>query len=128
MSRLFLSGLALALCGAMLAAPTASAQDMAPEPQVTIDFEDAELDAFAHAYVEIEDLQMRYQAEYGEVDDPAAMQQIQDQFHAEATEAIEESGISVERYEAVIMATQADPEFAQEVLERVEAIRVERAG
>jgi len=114
----------LVLLAALLIAPAALAQQDVAAP----DFDEQELDSFAEAYVDIETLQIQYQAQFAEVEDPAEVQQAQQQFQADASEIIEDQGLTMERYEEIIMATQTDPEFAASVLERVEVVRAERQG
>lgn len=128
MTRFLSRGLTLALFAALFAAPVAFAQGTpppAPQPQmeVTTDFTDEELDAFAQAYIDIEAVQMRYQNEYGTIEDPTQAQQVQEQFQTEVFAILDESAIDAQRYEQVIMATQADQEFAQNVLMRIEMLR-----
>lgn len=133
MNRILTRTLAIALFVALLGAPAAFAQDTPPPPppqqeapQVEIDFTDDELDSFAEAYVDVEELQARYQAEFGTVDDPEEAQQIQQRFQSEVNQAIEGQGIDAERYDQIIQATQVDPEFTEGVLVRIEEARSER--
>jgi hypothetical protein len=129
MNRIVARGITLAVFAALLAAPAALAQEVAPpQPEIVTDFDEAELDAFASAYLDIEGLQIHYQTEYGDVDDPEQVQQLQLQFQHEAAEILDDAGITVEKYEQIIIAAQADEQFAEDLIARIEALRIQRAG
>jgi hypothetical protein len=136
MIRFLSRGLALTLFAALLAAPAALAQATPPADQqvpqqqqaVPIDFTETELDAFAEVYVEIEDIRAGYQAEYGAVEDPTEAQAIEQRFQNDVMEVISASDIEPERYDQVIMATQMDQDFTESLIERIEAVRMERMG
>jgi hypothetical protein len=125
MSRHFTRVLTLLALFGLIVAPAVMAQDAAPAPA---DFEDAELTTFAEAYLNIELLQVQYQAEHGDIEDPEQMQAVQQQFEEEALGVIEESGLSVERYGEIIVAAQTNEEFAEGLIERIETVRAQRAG
>jgi hypothetical protein len=125
MSRHFTRVLTLIAFFGLIVAPTVLAQDVAPAPA---DFEDAELTTFAEAYLNIELLQVQYQAEHGDIEDPEQMQAVQQQFEEEALGVIEKSGLSVERYGEIIVAAQTNEEFAEGLIERIETVRAQRAG
>ena len=126
MTRLFSRALALVLFAAVAAAPMALAQQVAPQPQVDTEFTEDELNQFSEAYVDLELLQVQYQSEHGDVQDEAEMMQIQQQFQADALQTLQESGIDPERYEQIIVATQTNPELAEDLVERIERVRTER--
>lgn len=134
MTRHLIRGVALALFAALLAAPAAFAQETAPPPappptdpqpqqQVEVDLTDDELDSFAEAYLDIEQLQASYEQQLGAVDDPAQAQEIQQQFNDEAMQTLETSGIGAERYDEIIRAAQTDPELADNIVTRLDEMR-----
>lgn len=130
MTRHLTRGLALALFVALLAAPDALAQQTAPpqtapqpQQQAQVELADDELDSFAEAYLDIEQLQMTYEQRLGAVEDPAQAQQIQQEFSTEAMQTLESSGIGAERYDEIIRAAQTDPALADEIVTRLDEMR-----
>ncbi len=127
MSSPLIRVLGIAAVAMLLAAPTAFAQQTAPPPPtpqaVETDFSDEELDSFAEAYVGVEALRTQYQMQYGEVEDPTEMQNVQQRFAEDATEIIADAGLEADRYDMIIMATQADEELAADVIARIERLQ-----
>lgn len=126
-----LSALALGL-GASLG--TSAAQDAAPEapaPQMEAPasaapaMDDAKLKSFAVAFLEVSQVTQQYQpqiASAGSVEDQQKLQQEAGEKMVQAVNASE--GITVDEYNMIIQAAQADPELAQ----RVNAHITEAAG
>lgn len=132
MIRHLTRGLALILFAALLAPATFSqgtppppAQEQPMPQQAQVDLTDAELDAFAEAYLDIEGLQRTYEQRLGAVEDPAQAQQIQQEFNVEAQQTLEESDLAPERYDEIIRAAQTDPELAQQIVTRLDEMRAD---
>jgi len=103
---------------ALFAAPV-TAQDMEPEP-VEVELTDEEKEAIATAYVDLQELQAQYREEFADLQDPEEAQQVQQQFREEQQGIVEDSGISLERYDQAIQATQTDAELRDELLALIE--------
>jgi len=111
-------GLSIFVVLALFAAPVA-AQDMEPEP-VQVELTDEEKEAIATAYVDLQELQAQYREEFADLQDPEEAQQVQQQFQEEQQGIIEDNGISLERYDQAIQATQTDAELRDELLALIE--------
>jgi hypothetical protein len=118
----------LFVLAALFMVPATFAQDEAPAPPaVEHDFTAEELDAFAEAYVDVEEVQARLQAEHGEVDDPEEAVRVQSEFEQEVAGVVEARGLDADRYDQIVRASQSDQEFAQELLSRIADARQRRA-
>lgn len=120
MNRSFIRIASLFAFVALFFAPAAFAQDA--------DFSDEELTAFANAYVDVEDIQARFDEAVAETDDPEQAEAVQAQYQEEINQAIAKNGLETTRYDAVVQAMQEDTEFAQRVLAKVQEVREERMG
>lgn len=136
MQRRFAGMIGLFLFAALMTAPVATAQDQdppaaqddAPAPAVVDnDFSAEELDAFAEAYVDVEEVQARYLAEHAEIEDPEEAVRIQSEFEQEVAGAVEARGLNAESYDAIVRTSQTDEEFAQALLARIAEARERRA-
>jgi len=116
--RFLAKGLSIFVVLALFAAPVA-AQDMEPEP-VQVELTDEEKEAIATAYVDLQELQAQYREEFADLQDPEEAQQVQQQFQEEQQGIIEDNGISLERYDQAIQATQTDAELRDELLALIE--------
>lgn len=112
---------------ALLAVPQVYAQDApAPAPQEQVEYSDEELRAFANAYVDVEDLQANYQPQIEAAEAPEEAEALQQQFQAEVDETIVTHGLNAESYDAIVQATQTDPDFSEQVLALIQEVREER--
>jgi len=116
--RFLAKGLSIFVVLALFAAPV-TAQDMEPEP-VEVELTDEEKEAIATAYVDLQELQAQYREEFADLQDPEEAQQVQQQFREEQQGIVEDSGISLERYDQAIQATQTDAELRDELLALIE--------
>lgn len=123
MNRSFIRVAALFAFFALLAAPAAFAQDV-----TSADVNDEELTAFANAYVDVEAIQARYDAEVAATEDPEEAEAIQARYQDEINGAIAGYGIETTRYDALVQSMQTDTEFAQRVRAKVQEVREERMG
>lgn len=116
--RFLAKGLSIFVVLALFAAPV-TAQDMEPEP-VEVELTDEEKEAIATAYVDLQELQAQYREQFADLQDPEEAQQVQQQFREEQQGIVEDSGISLERYDQAIQATQTDAELRDELLALIE--------
>lgn len=128
MNRGFTRFLALFVFVALLAAPQAFAQD-APAPaaqEQQAEFSDEELRAFANAYVDVEELQNAYQPQIEAAEAPEDAEALQQKLQAEVDAKIAERGLDAERYDSIVQASQASPDFSEQVLALIQEVREER--
>ncbi|MFW6089788.1 MAG: DUF4168 domain-containing protein [Gemmatimonadota bacterium] len=127
-----LAGLALV---AGLQAPGLVAQEQvppqeqpAPQPQQQeapdIEISDGEMEQFAQAYLEVEEIQLELNEELQAAQMPEEAQQIQQEANQEMETAITEEGMDVERFSLIVQAINADPELQEEFA----ATRMELTG
>jgi hypothetical protein len=116
----------LFVLAAIFMAPAALAQEQAPPMPSPEEFTAEELDAFAEAYVDVEEVQARFQAEYGEVTDPEEAVRVQQVFQEEVSGAVQARGLDAERYDAIVRTSQVDEDFAQVLLTRINDARQNR--
>jgi hypothetical protein len=128
--RYFAGMIGLFVCAALFIAPTVYAQDGAQDAPAPVaaeqNFTAEELDAFAEAYVDVEEVQARFQADHGQIDDPEEAVRVQEEFEREVAEAVEARGLGAERYDEIVRASQTDEEFAQGLLARIDEVRQQR--
>lgn len=103
-----------------LAAPmtVAIAQDAAPvEPAMPAPaLDDAKLQSFAMAYLEVGRIVQAAQPRIEATADPSEQEAIRQQANAEMVEAVESAeGITVEEYTAILAGAQTDPDLAQRI-------------
>ena len=86
-------------------------------------FSDDELEQFAQAFVEVEEVRNEYGPRLGEAEDMESATEIQQEANELMTSAIEDNGLTVETYNAIAQSTQADPELREKILGKVEGQR-----
>lgn len=84
---------------------------------------DQELGAFAKAYVEIQEIRLKYEPRLKEVQDPKEIERIQRETDSKAEEAVEQQGLSVESYSRIFAAANGDGELRQRILRLIEKER-----
>ncbi len=117
-----------ALLSAGLMAATAHAQQdpaAAPEqPQAeapAMDFSDEQLQQFADASEEIVVISEEYTERLQSAEDQAAQQEVQMEANDKMVEAVEDSGLDVDTFNAIGQAVQQDPELMQRVQEMAQS-------
>lgn len=133
-SKLFLTiaaatGLSVAAAMPVMAQPEAPTpppqqqQQERPQPQMPqqqqadIDVSDAEVDKFANVYNQTADVRQEYTQKLQNAEDQEEAQQIQREANEEIKAVIEESPLTVERYQEIARATAQDTELRQRILE-----------
>jgi len=98
----------------MLAAPIA-AQDYQMEQQQPPQTEvsDQQLQQFAHAQIQISEIQQDFSARLQGVEDAEEAHELQVKANEEMTDAVEEAGLDVQSFNEIAMAIQNDPELQQ---------------
>ncbi|SLN52426.1 hypothetical protein ROJ8625_02643 [Roseivivax jejudonensis] len=101
-------------------------QDAAPETPV---FEDAQIDAFASAVIEVTEIRDQYATELQGVEDETAQQELIDEANAEMRSAIEATdGLTMDDYMAINRAASMDEDLNQRIAQRLEEMQTEDAG
>lgn len=83
---------------------------------------DDELKSFAAASLRVEAINRRWQSQIADADSRADEAKMREQAAAEMVQAVQERGLSVERYNRIALAVQSDPEIAR----TVQAYRVQQ--
>jgi hypothetical protein len=79
-----------------------------------------ELQAFAKAYVEVEEIRAVQQASVSQVQDPAQVQQLKQEANAHMVKAVEKQELTPESYNQIVAAMNSDETLARTVLELIE--------
>lgn len=107
-------------------APVAFGQGAPPQQQEApnVEVNDDELETIAEVYVQIEAVQQEYRPEFQQAETEEEAQQLRSQLQQEVNQVIEaEEDVTVERYDKVIRAAQADPELGNKLIAAIEAAR-----
>jgi hypothetical protein len=88
-----------------VASPEAIAQDQPATP----DFSQEQIEAFAGAAIEVQRVKTELDAQAAEAGNPDEVARLQQQAQAEASQAVEGSGLTVDEYTAIAQAATADP-------------------
>jgi hypothetical protein len=99
-----LPGIAALLLAAT--SPQAIAQDQQMAPP---DFSQEQIEAFAGAAIEVQRVKTELDAQAAEAGNPDEVARLQQQAQAEASQAVEGSGLTVDEYTAIAQAASADP-------------------
>lgn len=118
--RILAAAAALALA-AGLQAPglVAQEQGQAPPPQQQqqapeIEVSDAEMEQFAAAYLEVEQIQMALNEDLQAAQLPEEAQEIQQEANDEMAAAIQSEGLDVERFSLIVQAINSDPALQED--------------
>lgn len=87
-------------------------QQQAPAPEVEIS--DAEMEQFANAYLQVEEIQLELNEEIQSTQMPEEAQQIQQEANQKMEAAIVEEGMDVERFSLIVQAINRDPALQEE--------------
>jgi hypothetical protein len=101
-----------------LAVPSLTwSQPVAPQPSTpTQTFSDQELMTFARATLDVEQIAMKYEEKMQAVEDDAQKDDFADQATGEMAEAVQQRGLSVEKYNEMAETVTRNPELAQRVI------------
>jgi hypothetical protein len=109
-TRYILSGIAAALLA--VASPQTIAQQQPQDQQMTSpDFSQQQIESFVDAATEVQRVQSELNAQAQQAQNPDEVARLQQQAQADAAQAIEESGLSVDEYAAIAQAANGDPEL-----------------
>ena len=114
---LILSAVAAAMLA--LAAPQAIAQAQ-PQPQPPMGaqaFPQEKIEAFADAAVDVQRVQTELTAKARQAKDADEIAQVQQEAQAAASKAVEDNGLTVDEYTAIVNAAKQDPELYAMIVE-----------
>ena len=115
---------AVTAMGMLLAAvvPALEARNQVPaQTQPGASVSDSQLEAFAAAYVEIQQIQAAYQGEAQGVQDPNTLSALQEEANAKMRTAVEKEGLTVEEYNGIQAVLSTDEQLRQKAVELIEA-------
>lgn len=123
---------AAVLAGALLVfAQPASAQQgqQSPPPTQEIEVPDGELETFAEAHLEVQEMREQMDREIQNAEDAEAAQAVQQEFNREmATLIQDEYEMEVERYTQIAQAINQDPELQQRFQAVVDELTEDEEG
>jgi hypothetical protein len=106
--------LILGIAAAMLlAAPYAMAQEQPQQnqPMTPPDFSQQKIEAFADAATEVQRVQTDLDSKAKAAQNPEEVTQLRQEAQQEASQAVEDSGLSVDEYTAIAQAASEDPDL-----------------
>lgn len=95
----------------------ASELDEVPQQDSVPDVSEDQIEAFVQAYVRLSEVREEYTARVQGADDEEEARELQQEANEAMTTAIEEAGLSVEEYQQVALAINADAELRGRVTE-----------
>jgi predicted ATPase with chaperone activity len=95
----------------LLASPHAMAQTQPQEPMKSPDFSQQQIEAFADAATEVQRVQTDLDSKAKAAQNPEEVTQLQQKAQQEASQAVEDSGLSVDEYAAIAKAANEDPDL-----------------
>lgn len=124
----------IAACG-LLAAPALLATPQPPSPpaappqaQQTPTVSDQEWRQFAEIYVNAQEIRENYEADITSAGNPEDAQKVQQKMSDEIIAMIEESPMTLERYNELARATASNPDLRNKALEEIEREVSNREG
>src|SRR5690606_39001783 len=94
--------------------PTAASQPGAGNAAVK-EFTEDELKSFAEASLQVEEIGSKWNPKISEAEDKADEEVLREQAMDEMVTAVQQKGLSVDRYNRIALAVQSDPEIARTV-------------
>lgn len=91
--------------------------DEVPQQDSVPDVSEEQIEAFVQAYVRLSEVREEYTARVQAAEDQEEARQLQQEANEAMTTAIEETGLSVEEYQQVALAINADAELRDRVTE-----------
>jgi hypothetical protein len=109
----------------LLAAPQAMAQAQPQQPPqaqqpATPDFSEQQIDAFVDAATEVQRVQTELDAKAQEAQNPEEVAELQQEAQLEASQAVEDSGLTVDEYAAIAQAANQDPNLYAMIVDRMQ--------
>lgn len=93
------------------------------QQQPAADIPEEQLDAFADAALDVQQVQQDLNTELQDVESREQAEQLQEEAERRATQAIEAQGLSPEQYRSILQAANSDPELYSTILALMEEKR-----
>jgi len=123
MKKIITSRVVLAALVSLLSLHFASADAQQPLAQQgagqPVKVSDKELKAFAKAYVEFHKIRQRYEPALSKAKDAAEKEKIQQEGNSKVKEAVEKQGFTVESYNRIFAAVNANEELRKKALKLI---------
>ena len=113
---------AVMLMGAGLAEVRAQQQ---PQPAMPSELSQSEIETFADAAIEVQRVQQEFDSQVQAAQNAEEIEQLQQQAQQDARQAIENHGLSVDEYTAILQAANQDPQLYAMIVETMEQKRTE---
>ena len=108
----------------LVAAPVAFAQEQpqtAPtQPMTPPDFSEEKIEAFVDAATEVQRVQTELDVKAQQAQNPEEVAQLQQEAQQEASQAVEDSGLTVDEYAAIAEAANQDPDLYAMIVDRMQ--------
>jgi hypothetical protein len=108
-------GVAAALL--LLASPPAMAQQPQGQPMAPPDFSQQQIEAFVDAATEVQRVQTDLDTKAQAAQNPEEVARLQQQAQQEASQAVEESGLTVDQYAAIAQAANENPDLYAQIVD-----------
>ena len=113
---------AVMLMGAGLTEVRAQQQ---PQPAMPSELSQSEIETFADAAIEVQRVQQEFDSQVQAAQNAEEIEQLQQQAQQDARQAIENHGLSVDEYTAILQAANQDPQLYAMIVETMEQKRTE---
>lgn len=111
---------AVMLMGAGLADVHAQEQQPMPQPAMPSELSQRQIETFADAAIDVQRVQQDLDVQVQAAEDPAEIEQLQQQAQQLAREAVENHGLSVDEYTAIVAAANQDPQLYAMIVETMQ--------
>ena len=108
-------GVAPAVHGQQTGTGQQQQQQLQQQQQQVPDFSDQELQQFAEAATDIQEISAQWEPRLQQAETQEEIEQVRQAANEEMVEAIEDNGLSVEKYSEIYMSAQSDPELNERV-------------
>jgi Domain of unknown function (DUF4168) len=102
--------------------PLAYAQPLPPQQpsQQRNDISEEELRAFAKAYMELQEIRLKYEPTLKDAQDPREIEKVQREALSRVEESLERQGLNVESYNRILVAVNRDEQLRKKTLKLIE--------
>jgi hypothetical protein len=105
----------MSIAAASGVAAQSSAPATVPPSAAAAAITDQEIKSFAVAALEVKKINDSYRPRYQAAETPAAKEQVQKEATEKMSSAVEEEGLSVDKYNQIVRVAQANPDLAKQI-------------
>ena len=117
-----------AMAGAIGLFTAAEAQAQQPTQQQQIEVDEATLETFVKAYIEVREIGQELEPKIQNASSNEEAQQLQQQARERMQAAVQEQDMTVQRYTRIATALNADAELRQRFTEKLQELQSEQGG